>query len=201
MNTKLKRIIAVILSVFLSWVIVYGSILPITKSKMYIKARQTQVSSLSDFDKTYGNVLGFISPVGQDEIVANYLDLIDGIIAQEKNKEKPAEALIRPLVASSSMWAEPIIEKGSSFGYSQIIYNYASVYRDAALALKDKNYYEKSLQLFKLGLKASPDRQIFLYNLFDLYTAVGDKENARIVGNRILEVYKDERVSEVLKNL
>ncbi|MDP1689424.1 MAG: hypothetical protein Q8L47_04860 [bacterium] len=201
MNTLLRQILSIILIVFLFWVMFYGSFLPLVKSQQFIKARQTQVNTLVDFDKLYGGVLGFPSPVGQDEITSNYLEMIGNIIGQEKGKTQPNEAIIRPLVASSTMWAEPIIKRGAAFSFSQIIFNYANVYRDAAIALKDKAYYEKAVELYRFGLKQSPDRQIFLYSLFDLYNMTGDKENARIIGDRIVKVYKDDRVIEILKSI
>lgn len=199
MNSIPRQIISIALIVFLFWIMFYGSFLPFVKSQQFIQARQTQVSTLTDFDKLYGGVLGFPSPVGQDEIVSNYLEMIDNIISQEKVKPQPNEAIIRPLVASSTMWTEPIIKKGAAFSFSQIIFNYANVYRDAAIALKDKAFYDKAVELYKYGLKQSPDRQIFLYSLFDLYNVTGDKENARIIGERIAKVYKDDRVVQIIK--
>lgn len=201
MNSTLRQIIASICIIIIAWLLYYGSFAPLSKAQQYIKIRQTQINSLAQFDKIYGGVLGYSSPVGQDEIVSNYLEVISQAVSQEKGKEKPNEGLIRALVASSSMWADPIIQRGSGFGFSQIIYNYANIYRDSALALKDRNYYEKAVDLFKLGLLYSPDRQIFLYSLFDLYMATGDKVGARLIGNRIMEVYGDARVDEILKKI
>lgn len=198
MSNIFKQTTAIILTAFIAYVMYVGSLLPLQKSQAYIRARQTKVTTLDQFDKLYNGVLEYSSPVGQDEIVSNYLDMLSNIIGQEKNKEKPNETLIRHLVGEAEKWTDPIIERGAGFSFSQIIFNFASVYRDATMALKDENYYKKAVELYNLGLQYSPDRQIFLYSLFDMYRFRGDAENAKRIGERILKVYKDDRVQQIL---
>ncbi len=197
----LKQAISVILAVFMAYVMYFGSFLPIRKSQKYIEARQTPITSLKQFNTLYDGVLSYKSPVGQDEVVSYYLEMLTEIIAQEKRNESPNEALIRHLVGKAEEWTAPIIERGAGFIFSRLIFNMANIYREAMLAVGEETYYQKGVELYRLGLKYSPDRQIFLYNLFDMYRFRDDKENARKIGERIMEVYNDERVKQILQSL
>src|SRR3989344_2715302 len=196
-----KQVIVVVAAGFIVYILYFGSFLPIRKSQKYIKARQTQIISLAQFDALYDGVLSYTSPVGQDEIVSNYVSMLTEIIAEERRKESPNETLIRHLVGKAEEWGRPIIKRGVGFNFSQFIFNMASVYQEAMLALPDEAYYQKGVELYRLGLTYSPDRQLFLYSLFDMYRLRGDNENARKIGERIFEVYKDERVKQMLQSL
>ncbi len=201
MNQLYRQIISILLSIFLVGLIYYGSLLPFHKASIYIRARQTEVNDIKQFNDLYDGILSTNSPVGQDELVSNYLDLISSLINQEKGKEKPNLEIIKYLASNAEKWAEPIIERGTGFSFSQIIYNYATINRDVALVLNDKKHYDKAVTLYQLGLKHSPDRQIFLYTLFDLYVLVGDKAGANLLGDRIIEVYDDNRVTEIISKM
>lgn len=196
-----KQVIVVVAAGFIVYILYFGSFLPIRKSQKYIRARQTQITSLAQFDALYDGVLSYASPVGQDEIVSNYVSMLTEIIAEEKRKESPNETLIRHLVGKAEEWGEPIIERGVGFNFSQFIFNMANIYQGTMIAVPDRTYYQKGVELYRLGLKYSPDRQLFLYSLFDMYRFRGDNENARKIGERIVEVYKDERVKQVVQSL
>ena len=196
-----KQVIVVVAAGFIVYILYFGSFLPIRKSQKYIRARQTQITSLAQFDALYDGVLSYASPVGQDEIVSNYVSMLTEIIAEEKRKESPNETLIRHLVGKAEEWGEPIIERGVGFNFSQFIFNMANIYQGTMIAVPDRTYYQKGVELYRLGLEYSPDRQLFLYSLFDMYRFRGDNENARKIGERIVEVYKDERVKQVVQSL
>lgn len=201
MNSLTRQIISIGLSLFVVYLMYFGSFLPIRKSQKYIDARQTPITSLKQFNALYDGLLSYESPVGQDEVVGYYLQMLTEIIAQEKGKENPNETLIRHLVGKAEEWGGPIIERGVGFSFSQLTFNMANIYREAMLAVRDETYYQKGTELYRLGLEYSPDRQIFLYNLFDMYRFRGDNENARKIGEKIVEVYKDERVKQILQDL
>lgn len=186
---------------FMVYAMYFGVYLPVRKSRLYIAARQTQINSFKDFDEVYGKALSYASPVGQDEIVSGYLEILAEIIQGEALKEQPNKQIIEKLIAKAEEWANPIVGKGAGFGFSQILFRFGNVYQVAAIVLKDDNYYQKAVQLYSLGLRYSPDRQIFLYSLFDMYRFRGDNENAKRVGERIVEVYNDEGVAQSLQAL
>ena len=201
MNSLTKKIIAITLSLFIAYLIYYGSFLPFRKAQKYIKTRETQVNSLDQFNALYDGLLNYPSPAGQDEIVSAYLEILSILIDREASNKNFNEQLVRHLVGKAEEWAGPIIEKGAGFSFSKIIFNFANVYRSATIVLQDEEYYKKAIRFYALGLEYSPDRTIFLYNLFDMYRFGGDKENARKIGERIMKVYKDEKVGQILQDL
>lgn len=196
-----RQIISIVLVLFFLYAMYSGVYLPFRKSQIYIAARQTQINSFKDFDEVYGKALSYESPVGQDEIVSSYLEILAEIIQGETLKEQPNKQIIEKLIVKAEEWANPIVDKGAGFGFSQILFRFGNVYQMAAIALKDDNYYQKSVQLYNLGLQYSPDRQIFLYSLFDMYRFRGDNENAKKVGERIVGVYNDEGVAQSIQSL
>lgn len=196
-----KQIIAVILTGFIAYIIYFGSYLPIRKAQLFITARETPITSIKRFDELYGGALASRSPVGQDEITSRYLEILSEIVREERDKEQPNKALIKRILERAEKWGRPVINRGTGINFSQTIANMASVYREAVIAAREEEYYEKAVALYEFGLKQSPDRQIFLYNLFDIYRFRGDNENARRVGERIIEVYKDKNVLSILEML
>ncbi len=194
MSNIFKQTIAVILACFTAYVLYYGSWLPLRKAQKYIKARQAQVTSLEQFNVVYDDILGYRSPVGQEELVSNYMGIIAEIIVQEKNKPQPNVALVDELVKKAEEWGRPIIDRGTGFSFSQVIFSFGSVYQQAFMATRNPNYYNEAVKLYNFGLQQSPDRQVFLYSLFDLYRFAGNTEEARRIGIRIVEVYKDQGV-------
>ncbi|MBI2035478.1 MAG: tetratricopeptide repeat protein [Candidatus Liptonbacteria bacterium] len=201
MSPLLKKIISITSAVFLAWLLYYGSFLPLRKAQKYIEARQTQVSSLPQFNAVYDGILGYRSPVGQEELVSNYMGILSEIIVQEKNKPQPNVALVDQLVQKAEEWGRPIIDRGTGFSYSQVIFSFGSVYQQAFMATRNFSYYEKAIQLYEFGLKQSPDRQVFLYSLFDIYRFAGNIEEARRIGIRIVEVYNDGGVNQIKNEL
>jgi len=201
MNQLSRQVIAVAITGLLVWALYFGSWLPLRKSQQYIQTRQTEIKSLEQFNSVYDVVLGYQSPVGQEEVVANYLELIASIIDEESKRENPNKEVIHALVGKAEEWALPIVERRVGFSYSQILFSFGGVYRSATIVLQDQTYYQKAVDMYKLGLEFSPDRQVFLYSLFDTYRFGGDKENARKIGERIVEVYKDGGVAQILQNL
>lgn len=201
MSPLFTKTTAIILVAFMVGVMYFGSFLPLRKSQKYIEARQTQVTTLEQFNNLYDGVLGYSSPVGQDEIVANYLEIISNTINQEQKAAKPNTEIVRSLVTRAEKWALPIVNRRAGFGFSQTLFSLGSVYRSATIVLQEEVYYKKAIEMYRLGLEFSPDRQIFLYSLFDMYRFGKDNENARRVGERILEVYKDDNIKQILKDL
>lgn len=179
-------------AIAVSAVIIYagyiGTYLPIVKSRMYIAASQaTDIRSLDEFNKVFDPVLDFYSPVGQEEITSNYLDILVTTIKNQKDK-----GVVDYLVRKGESAANPIIEKGAGFGFSQILLWMGSLYQEAYLATGDNSYYDKSVAEFRLGLKYSPNRPSFLYNLFYLYDIKHDKNGIVETGNVILKYWPNE---------
>lgn len=199
MKQEFRTIIALVISIGVVVGAYFGSYLPLRKSQMFIETHMNapKVRSLQDFTAMFDKVLGFYSPVGQDEIVANYLGTVNGIIGQQSE-----EKIIRALVLQAEAYTRPIIESEKGLNLSQTMVSMGMVYKTAAGKLNDRAYFEKAVKVFENGLSYSPHRPIFLYNLFELYYAVGDKENTKKIGERILMDWpQEEKVRDIMKAL
>jgi len=190
MTKAIKNSIAIAITVLASLSIVFGAYLPLRKSQIYIKAmfnfQSGKIHSVEDFIGLFGSALNFYSPIGQDEVVSYYSGILANVINQQTNSQ-----VIEVLLKESEKWMEPILKAQKGFVFNQNLYNFAVVYKIAALKLKNEIYYQKSLDFFKEGLKYSPNRLIFLSGLFELYQAKGDNEKTREIGDIILKYWPD----------
>ncbi|HDH31721.1 MAG TPA: hypothetical protein ENH26_03035 [Candidatus Wolfebacteria bacterium] len=193
-----KLTIAIISSLLILTAMYYGSFLPFRKSQLYINAQiglSRGVSSLQEFNNLFEPALDFYSPVGQDEIVSGYLRVLISLLEQQSNKE-----IVDILTKQAETRMAPILEKEKGFGLSQNIYNLASIYAISAIRFNDDIYYEKGVEMFKLGLKHSPNRAMFLYGLLNLYQFKNNKKGIREVGEIILKYWPgDEQVKQIIK--
>ena len=178
-----------------------GSYLPLKKSQFYIQGlsalQTTEPRSLQEFNNLFDPSLDSYSPIGQDEIVASYLGFIINIMNQQTDRQ-----LITTLVGQAERRVAPILEAKKGFNFSQVLFSTGTIYRIAAYKLKSEFYYEKSVELYKEGLKYSPNRAIFLYGLLDLYRFEGDKEGEKEVGTTILRYWPgDEKVRKIIESI
>ncbi|MEK7555436.1 MAG: hypothetical protein AAB516_01290 [Patescibacteria group bacterium] len=196
MNPLIKKLVIVIVIIIVLSGIYCGSYLPFRKSQFYINAQTglRGVRSLDDFNNLFDPALGFYSPVGQDEVVSGYLQTLISLTSQQSNKE-----LIDILVKQAEARTAPILEKEKGFNFSQNIYNLAAIYAVSAIKFNDDIYYQKGVETFRLGLKHSPNRQMFLYGLFNLYQFKGDKEGMKEIGETILKYWPDDL--QILKSV
>ena len=190
MSVSIKKFIAIFATIAALIAMYLGSFLPLRKSQLYIKAmfnfQSGKVHSVEDFIGLFGSALNFYSPIGQDEAVSYYSGILTNVINQQNN-----EQVIEVLLKESEKWMEPILKAQKGFVFNQNLYNFATVYKIAALKLKNEIYYQKSLDLFNEGLKYSPNRLIFLSGLFELYQAKGDNEKMREISDIILKYWPD----------
>ncbi len=193
-----RFIVASLISLIVLVLWYFGSYLPLKKSQLYVqglRALQTaEPRSLQEFNNLFDPVLDSYSPIGQDELVASYLDFIINVINQQTDQQ-----LIMTLVSQAERRVAPILEAKKGFNFSQILFDIGRIYQIAAYKLKSQSYYEKSVELYKEGLKFSPNRPIFLYGLFELYKFGGDKEGEKEVGTTILKYWPGDE--EVRKSL
>lgn len=190
MNSSLKQIIAGLITIAILILMYFGAYLPLRKSQIYIKAmfnfRSGKVHSVQDFTDSFGSALNFYSPIGQDEVVSYYSGIVINVINQQNNAQ-----IIEILMKQAEDAMTPILKKQKGFVFNQNLYNFAMVYKIAALKLKNEIYFQKSLDLFNEGLKYSPNRLIFLSGLFDLYQIKGDNEKMREISDIILKYWPD----------
>jgi len=194
----MRYTIATIITIFVVLSMYYGIFSIIHKSQLYINAYQnlSGIKSLDDFNKLFDRALDFSSPAGQDETVGAYLGVLAEIISRQTDR-----GTIEALVKNAENRMRPILEKKKGFNFGQNLYTLGMIYRLGAAKLQSETYYRKSVEIFKLGLEYYPNRQIFLYGLFDLYVGAGDKENAKKIGETILNFFpNNEKIINILKN-
>ncbi|MDP3052564.1 MAG: hypothetical protein Q8N22_01245 [bacterium] len=196
-----KLIIATTLSLLIVTVMYFGSYLPLRKSQLFIKAmsdlQSGKIRSIQDFDTAFASALNFYSPIGQDEISSQYLNILANVISQQTDKN-----IIEILTKQAENTMEPILKAGKGFGYSQNLYAFARLYELAAQKLNSNVYLQKSVDMLKLGLENSSNRFIFLEGLFNIYQMAGDKEKTKEIGEIILKYWPDnEKIKTIIQSL
>ena len=198
MDISLKKFIVISATIIILIAMYMGSYLPLKKSQRYIKAilafQSGKIRSLQDFNAVFDSVLNFYSPIGRDEVVSYYSGILMNVINQQSNEE-----VVRALMKQGEDLTKPILEAGKGFSYSQNLYNFAMLYKVAALKLKSDVYLQKSINLFNEGLKNRPNRYIFLEGLFSVYQIGGDKVKMKEIGETILKYWPDkETIKQIL---
>ena len=99
----------------------------------------------------------------------------------------------------SAEFAPTALLKEKGYNLSQIIYNLGAIYSIAAVKFKDDIYYQKGVEMFRLGLKHSPNRKMFLYGLFGLYQFKADENGMNEIGGVILKYWpQDEKIIKII---
>lgn len=192
MSQTFKQIIVIISITFTAIFVYFGAYLPLRKGQMHIDAvvnlQSGKVRTIDDLNKLFDPDLDFYSPIGQDEVVSYYLGILLNVINQQTERQ-----VVDVLVKQAEDRMASILEKGNGFSFNQNLYTFGSIYKIAALKFHDLGYYDKGEEIFKLGLKYSPNRKIFLRGLFDLYYANrADQDKALEIGKIILKYYPEE---------
>ena len=155
------------------------------------------VRSLSEFKSVYDPVINYPSPVGQDEIMANYLNMVAQTMGRIED-----EKTLRAFMEYVEPQMRPILEKRTGLNFSQNLYNIGAVYKIAGMKLNDEKYYAEAIRVFERGMEASPGRPLFLYGMFELYYAKRDAQKTKEIGEIILKYYpQEQKIKELLDKL
>ena len=182
-------IFGIILAIF---GLIYGSLLPFAKAKIYVRAMGNlqSIKSLDEFKKNFDPSLDFYSPVGQEETSRFLATEIIGRMIYPDQKENISRELvnyIEPRFFQNN--SRHLLLAASMYGKMFNIYS-----REEDLK-KTEEYFQKSLVL---NLK-SPQA---LYSLFDIYQKKGEFEKSKEIGETILKYWpEDERIKEAFKHL
>ena len=200
MNKSYKIIIATIISLLMIYLVYAGSYLPIRKGQFFISAYSSQPKSLDDFNNIYNQAIDFYSPIGKDEVISSWMGVVLDLLTSSKSP--PNRAVADDLIRQSGDRMIPIIKKGSGFLYSQNLYKLGLIYKTGATMFQDQNYLNQAISVLELGLKSSPLRPIFLYNLFELYYYKHDVSGLKATGEVILKYWPQEtQVKQVVDSL
>jgi len=191
MNQLSKQIIAISISFFVLVMVFYGSYLPYKKSKTFISSLNAlgagQIRSFEQLDKIVSSSLKINSPIGQEELIRQFLGVFAGFINQSDSPE-----VIDILVKYIESYANPILQKGKGLSFNQDLYLAIRFYLTAYEKTKDQKYLDKAKQYAELSYSLGPKRPQVLYSLFDIYRLENNMEKAKEIGNQILNYWPDD---------
>ena len=201
MNQLSKQIIAISISFFVLVMVFYGSYLPYKKSKTFISSLNAlgagQIRSFEQLDKIVSSSLKINSPIGQEELIRQFLGVFAGFINQSDSPE-----VIDILVKYIESYANPILQKGKGLSFNQDLYLAIRFYLTAYEKTKDQKYLDKAKQYAELSYSLGSKRPQALYSLFDIYRLENNIEKAKEIGNQILTYWlDDENVKEAYDEL
>ena len=191
MNQLPKQIIAISASFFILVMIFYGSYLPYKKSKTFISSLNAlgagQIRSFEQLDNIVSSSLKINSPIGQEELVRQFLGIFTGFISQNENPE-----VIDVLVKYIKTYSDPILNRGKGLSFNQDLYLAIRLYLTAYEKTKDQKYLDKAKQYAELSYSLGPKRPQVLYSLFDIYRLENNIEKAKEIGSQILTYWPDD---------
>ena len=181
-------IVAIIILAVLS--IVFGSYLPLVKSRRFISALRS-VSSIRTIDQFKGNfdqAFKFYSPVGDEEIAKFLSSNILQIISQENQSEAVSRVLvayIEPYLFQDNV--RHLIVAGQMY---EILWGKYGREEDFQ---KAENYFQKA---FTIGPKLPP----VLYGMLNFYQMKGDTPKVKEISEIILQYWPDdETVKKIIQ--
>lgn len=189
MRDSIKKVFAVIFSVFVLGIMYYGTYLPYNKSQLYISFLQNlnNINSLGQLESAASIPLDAPSPVGQEELVRNFSNVVVGLMNQNSNPML-AEQLLNYMMSYYS----PIIQSGRGINFAQNILIVGTAYQAAGTNAKNQDYLNQAENYFKEGLLLSPRRPQFLYSLFALYIQEKRFADAKDIMNQILTYWPND---------
>lgn len=178
----MKKFAAFIFAVFAFLAVVFGSYLPFTKARMFIAAIQTPFSSVEHFQNIYDQVFSFPSFVGGEEIVKFLANTVDSWVAA--NQDQADEAVLRSLAG----YIEPKIDQ-SNVRHLLMIGN---IYNNFWLKYKKPDDFAQAASHYRKINEIGPYLPHGLYSLLNLYIQAGMRSEARIVGEKILDIWPED---------
>lgn len=198
MDRTVKGVIAAIAIIFIIFVGIFGSYLPMRKAQMFIATLQgfsTQPpTSLQDLETRLAAPLDYYAPIGQEELVRNTANNVLGFI-QHGTDATTTHALVSFLMG----YYKPILDRGRGMSFGQDVYLVGAVNEIAFAQTGDPSYLQDSLKYYMLGHELGPDRPQPLYGLFDVYRAMNDASGTVTAAQEILHNWPgDTRVEQSL---
>jgi hypothetical protein len=185
MQSTTKQIIAAIVTIFLLFVAVYGSYMPMRKAETFISTLQglqvTPPTSLNDLETRVSVPLDYPSPIGQEELVRNLANSVLGFV---QNNPEPSSTA--GLINFLGTYYNPIISRGKGMSFGQDLYILGVINEIAFTKTGDPTYLAAAKQYYSEGNALGPNRPQSLYGLFDVYRFAGDASDAETTAQRIL---------------
>jgi hypothetical protein len=201
MHRITKQIIAGIVTLFVLFVAVWGSYLPMRKAEMFIGALQSMqtqpVSSLGDLEGRFSPPLNAPSPIGQEEIVRNLANSVLGFVQGNQNASSTQE-----LLSYLFSYYDPILARGKGMSFGQDLYLVGAINEMAFVRTGDPAYLAASKQYYSEAVELGPNRPQALYGLFDVYRFLNDMPDAESTAKTILTDWPtDQNIKQGLATL
>lgn len=189
MSRTLKKLIAVVFSGFILFLMYYGSYLPLRKSRIFISSLRNigSVRSPQDLAEVLTPPLEAPSPIGQEELVRNISNLILDMTRQGASGEFLAQSL-----DFLEQYYAPIINRGKGMSFEQNLYLLGTLNEYAFLQTKNPKYFLAAKTYYLKGYELGPKRPQFLYGLFDIYRFEKNIPELDKVKNQIMAQWPDD---------
>ncbi len=189
MDGTIKKIIAIIVGIFILSVAYYGNFLPLQMSQTFITTLRNlqSVKSLDEFENTISVPLDIPSPIGKEELVRNMASIVMNLVQQSADPKVVAE-VIRFL----DHYYDPIIARGTGMSFEQNLYILATINQLVFVRTHDVSYFLKAKKYYEEGLALGPKRPQFLYGMFDMYRTEGNVEKSKAIADQILTQWPDD---------
>ncbi|SRR5258708_254795 len=193
MDNTVKKTIAIIAIVIVVAVAIYGTYLPMRKAQIFIATLQslqgTPASSLQDLETRLAVPLDYPSPIGQEELVRNMANSVLSFV-QRGTDATSTGALIDFL----NTYYDPIIARGRGMSFGQDLYLRGAINEIAFSHTGYARYLNASRDSYLEAHQLGPNRPQPLYGLFDVYRAMGDVTDTKMVANQILMNWPSDQV-------
>jgi hypothetical protein len=180
-----KQVIAGIVTLFVLFMAVYGSYLPMRKAEMFITVLQSMqtkpLTSLGDLEGRVSPPLDAPSPIGQEELVRNLANSVLGFVQNNKDASTTAE-----LMSFLHSYYDPILARGRGMSFGQDLYLMGATNEIAFVNVGDPAYLAASKQYYSEANMLGPNRPQALYGLFDVYRFGNDVPDVESTAQRIL---------------
>jgi hypothetical protein len=199
MDRTYKQVIAVILSVLILAVAVYGSYLPMRKAEIFIATLQglqsTPAGSLNELETRLAVPLAYASPIGQEELVRNMANNVLGFIQQSSDATTTGE-----MMSFLNGYYEPVVTRGKGMSFGQDLYLLGAINEMAFVRTENPGYLQASQHYYEEGEQFGPNRPQSLYGLFDVYRAENNVPEATTIAEKILTNWPtDQNVAQSLR--
>ncbi|MEK7195612.1 MAG: hypothetical protein AAB655_02875 [Patescibacteria group bacterium] len=198
MDNLTRKIIGVLICVFILSIAYYGTYLPLKKSRSFIEAMKSMryAKSVDDFKSIASVPLDIPSPIGQEELVRNIANAALNLVQRTDDT-----AIINAVMDFIEERYRPVIDRGRGMSFEQNLYILGAMNETAFVKTKEKKYFDAAKIYYSMGLELGPKRPQFLYGMFDIYRLEGNVDGAKGIAERILSQWpNDARIGEGLND-
>lgn len=194
MKNTIKEILFPILILLALASVYFGGIAPLLRSGSYISSfdKIPDARTAEDIMEIYDPILNSVSPIGDEEMI----QYIGSGFLEIMMRENQPESAVRKLFN----YIEPRLYQSDVRHLLIGAYGYQVLWSDYGQKMDD---YSKAEEFYIKALEIGPNLPPVLYELFNFYySAQGQEEKAREIGERILANWPDdEKIALKMENL